>query len=285
MQTIEASSFSIDALKLVERPKPVPARNEILLRMRAASINYRDLAVLSGKYMPALPMPYVPLSDGCGVVEAVGEGVTRFAIGQRAIPLYTQGWHAGMPTVELRTKRTLGAPLPGVLQEYFCVPGDDAVAARCGGRSCGRGCFPRDQQRANKGEDGAQTGLLRRRGEEDRRQIAQRVAEAGAEAHPADPAPARQQGGNRDRHGTDGSTGHQRDDGRQRHRGGPGPERRRQGRGQKRKLKCDRPRSSPGGDESGRNPGGGHRAECDFFRKRRATCPAHQLDPRELGED
>ena len=57
MQTIEASSFSIDALKLVERPKPVPARNEILLRMRAASINYRDLAVLSGKYMPALPMP------------------------------------------------------------------------------------------------------------------------------------------------------------------------------------------------------------------------------------
>lgn len=129
MQTIEASSFSIDALKLVERPKPVPARNEILLRMRAASINYRDLAVLSGKYMPALPMPYVPLSDGCGVVEAVGEGVTRFAVGQRAVPLYTQGWHAGMPTVELRTKRTLGAPLPGVLQEYFCVPGDDAVAA------------------------------------------------------------------------------------------------------------------------------------------------------------
>ncbi len=129
MKTIEAPSFSIDALKLTERPKPAPGRNEILVRMRAASLNYRDLAVLSGKYMPALPLPYVPLSDGCGVVEQAGEGVTRFAVGQRVIPLYTQGWYAGMPTVEMRTKRTLGGPLPGVLQEYLCVPADDAVAA------------------------------------------------------------------------------------------------------------------------------------------------------------
>jgi hypothetical protein len=78
--------------------------------------------------MPNLKLPYVPASDASGEVAAVGEDVTRFKVGDRVVPIYTQGWHAGMPTLELRTQRTLGGPLPGVLQEYIAVPAEDAVA-------------------------------------------------------------------------------------------------------------------------------------------------------------
>jgi NADPH:quinone reductase-like Zn-dependent oxidoreductase len=55
--------------------------------------------------------------------------VTRFKLGDRVVPIYTQGWHAGMPTLELRTQRTLGGPLPGVLRDYVAVPAEDAVVA------------------------------------------------------------------------------------------------------------------------------------------------------------
>ena len=129
MRALIARDFSIDALEVVERPVPRPRRGEILVHVRGATLNYRDLAVLVERYMPTLAMPYVPASDACGEVEAVGEDVTRFRVGDRVVPIYTQGWHAGNPTRELRTGRTLGGPLPGVLQEYIVVPAEDAVAA------------------------------------------------------------------------------------------------------------------------------------------------------------
>jgi len=110
---------------VVERPVPHPRRGEILIRVKAASLNYRDLAILKAIYLSNLPLPYVPASDAW--VE-IGEDVTRFRVGDRVAPIYTQGWHDGMPTLELRTKRTLGAPLTGVLQEYVVVPAEDAVS-------------------------------------------------------------------------------------------------------------------------------------------------------------
>jgi NADPH:quinone reductase-like Zn-dependent oxidoreductase len=128
MRAMQAHSFSIDGLKLGQRPVPKPRRGEILVRIKAASLNYRDLAVLVQKYLPSLPLPYVPASDGCGEVVEVGEDVKRFKAGDRVIPIYTQGWHDGLPTLELRTQRTLGAPLAGVLQEYIAVPAEDAVS-------------------------------------------------------------------------------------------------------------------------------------------------------------
>lgn len=128
MRALEAKDFSIDALKLAERPVPVLRRGEILVRIKAASLNYRDLAILVQKYLPTLALPYVPASDASGEVIAIGEEVTRFKVGDRVAPIYTQGWHDGLPTLELRTKRTLGAPLAGVLQEYIAVPAEDAVS-------------------------------------------------------------------------------------------------------------------------------------------------------------
>lgn len=129
MRALEASAFAIDALSFAERPLPAPRRGEIRVRIRAASLNYRDLAILTEGYLPQLPLPYVPASDCCGEVEAVGDEVKRFKVGDRVIPVYTQGWHDGLPTLELRTQRTLGAPLAGVLAEYIVVPAEDAVAA------------------------------------------------------------------------------------------------------------------------------------------------------------
>jgi len=78
--------------------------------------------------LPNLPLPYVPASDASGQVVELGEEVTRFKVGDRVTPTYMQGWHDGLPTPEQRTKRTLGAPLSGVLQDYVVVPAEDAVA-------------------------------------------------------------------------------------------------------------------------------------------------------------
>jgi len=128
MRALRASAFSIDALSLTQRLLPRPRRGEVLVRMRAASINHRDLSILTENYLPGLPLPYVPASDGAGEVAAVGEGVTRWQVGDRVVPVYTQGWHDGLPTPEMRTRRTLGAPLEGTLQEYLVVPEDDMVA-------------------------------------------------------------------------------------------------------------------------------------------------------------
>lgn len=128
MRALEARDFSIDALKVVQRAVPKPRRGEILVRIKAASLNHRDLAILVQKYLPTLALPYVPASDAAGEVVEVGDEVTRFKVGDRVMPLYTQGWHDGIPTLELRTKRTLGAPLAGVLQEYIAVPAEDAVS-------------------------------------------------------------------------------------------------------------------------------------------------------------
>src|SRR5258706_5141115 len=128
MRVLEATDFSIDALKLGERPVPKPRRGEILVHIKAASLNYRDLAILAQKYMATLALPYVPASDACGEVVEIGEEVTRFKVGDRVTPVYTQGWHDGYPTPDQRTKRTLGAPLSGVLQEYVVVPAEEAVS-------------------------------------------------------------------------------------------------------------------------------------------------------------
>ena len=127
MRAVEATDFSIDSLRVVERPVPRPRRGEILVRVDAASLNYRDLAILTQRYMPNLKLPMVPASDCSGEVVEVGEEVSRFKPGDRVIPIYTQGWHDGMPTLELRTQRTLGGPLEGVLREYIVVPAEDAV--------------------------------------------------------------------------------------------------------------------------------------------------------------
>ncbi|HSF38630.1 MAG TPA: alcohol dehydrogenase catalytic domain-containing protein, partial [Thermoanaerobaculia bacterium] len=78
MRAIEIrGGFGLDNLTLVERPDPTPGPGQVVVRMRAASLNYRDLLTVQGKYNPKQTLPLVPCSDGAGEVVAVGEGVTR----------------------------------------------------------------------------------------------------------------------------------------------------------------------------------------------------------------
>jgi NADPH:quinone reductase-like Zn-dependent oxidoreductase len=129
MRAVEVGGSDLGSLSLVERPVPQPGPGEILLRVKAATLNYRDLAILKGSYWPDHARPYVPASDASGEVVAVGAGVTRFKVGDRAVPTYVQGWIDGRPTPEQRTGRTLGVPLDGVLQDFVAVPAEDAVTA------------------------------------------------------------------------------------------------------------------------------------------------------------
>ncbi len=82
-------------LTLVERPIPKPGPGQVLLKMKAASLNYRDTSVVKGAY-PAPRLPeVVPCSDGCGEVVAIGSDVTRVQVGDRVAPLFFQDWISG----------------------------------------------------------------------------------------------------------------------------------------------------------------------------------------------
>lgn len=126
MLTVELQTGrGLDALTLVERPTPAPAAGEILIRVHAATLNYRDLAIVNGTYGD-FPRPLVPVSDGAGEVVAIGTGVTRFAVGDRVSPQYVVDWLHGPATADVVARR-LGGPLDGVLCEYVCVHEQAAV--------------------------------------------------------------------------------------------------------------------------------------------------------------
>ncbi|QBD82603.1 NAD(P)-dependent alcohol dehydrogenase [Ktedonosporobacter rubrisoli] len=119
-------TFGIDSLALAERPQPQPGPEQVLVRVRAASLNFHDLAIVLGIYDPHLPLPLVPLSDGAGEVVAVGDAVSRVKVGDRVAGLFTQKWLAGDLTAET-VDTTLGGPYDGVLQEYIVLPEDGVV--------------------------------------------------------------------------------------------------------------------------------------------------------------
>jgi NADPH:quinone reductase-like Zn-dependent oxidoreductase len=110
--------WGLDQLKVVDAPDPMPGPGEVLVRMRAVSLNYRDLLMVGGIYgrAPSMAGAITPFSDGCGVVEAIGPGVTRFAVGDRVATLFFQGWISGPPTLE-KLSTSLGYPIPGAGRE------------------------------------------------------------------------------------------------------------------------------------------------------------------------
>jgi NADPH:quinone reductase-like Zn-dependent oxidoreductase len=119
-------SFGIDHLVLSEREQPSPGRGQALVRVRAVSLNYRDLLVVKGLYNPKIPLPFTPFSDGAGDVVAVGEGVTRVKTGDRAAGIFMQEWLAGELT-EAKTKSALGGGKQGMLAEYVVLDEDGLI--------------------------------------------------------------------------------------------------------------------------------------------------------------
>lgn len=129
MKAYEINEFGIDNLELVEREKLSPNEREVLVKFHAASLNYRDLMMVKGWYNPKLKTPLVPLSDGAGEVVEVGEGVTKFKVGDRVMPTFMQNWHDGGISFD-KAKTALGGDLDGVLREFgtfdenglVCIP-------------------------------------------------------------------------------------------------------------------------------------------------------------------
>jgi NADPH:quinone reductase-like Zn-dependent oxidoreductase len=114
-------AFGLDHLRPVERPDPEPGPGEVLLRIKAASLNFRDLRMVKGQYNPKQPLPLIPCSDGVGEVTGLGAGVTRVAVGDRVAPIFNQAWIGGPPTRQ-RVRSTLGGPLDGTLAQQMVLP-------------------------------------------------------------------------------------------------------------------------------------------------------------------
>jgi NADPH:quinone reductase-like Zn-dependent oxidoreductase len=118
--------FGFDHLTHEDRPDPVPSPGQVLVRVRAASLNYRDLLVARGEYNPKLPLPRVLGSDGAGEVVAVGERVTKWKPGDRVIGCFFQDWIRGQLT-EKAARSALGADRDGVLAELVAFEEEGLV--------------------------------------------------------------------------------------------------------------------------------------------------------------
>jgi len=117
--------WSMDHLRIAQRPDPKPGPGEVLLRMKAASLNYRDLLVpLRGYGAHTGTLPLIPVSDGVGEVIETGAGVTRVKVGDRVCPCFRQGWIDGPPDPSYRN---LGGPIDGTMSELMCLPAEGVV--------------------------------------------------------------------------------------------------------------------------------------------------------------
>jgi NADPH:quinone reductase-like Zn-dependent oxidoreductase len=115
----------LDHLGLVERAPPVAGPGEVVVRLEAASINYRDLATITAPAAARLPL--VPLSDGAGRVTQVGEGVSRVAVGDLVMPSFFPRWLAGPPSPA--SLAALGGVMDGVAQDEIALPADGVSKA------------------------------------------------------------------------------------------------------------------------------------------------------------
>ncbi len=119
--------WGIQNLKISTRPDPRPGAGQVLLRMRASSINYRDPIVPERAYgSQSGDLPLIPVSDGVGEVIEIGAGVTRVKVGDRACPAYFQTWISGEPNAH-RLTQSLGGPLDGTMTEMMCLSEEGVV--------------------------------------------------------------------------------------------------------------------------------------------------------------
>jgi NADPH:quinone reductase-like Zn-dependent oxidoreductase len=129
MRVMELSDWGLEHMRQGVRPDPVPGPGEVLLRMAAASVNYRDAVVLKRGYgRLSGTLPLIPLSDGAGRVVARGPGAVRFAEGDLVCPIIMPGWHAG-PLRQEHRESLLGGPRDGVMRELMAVSEADLVKA------------------------------------------------------------------------------------------------------------------------------------------------------------
>lgn len=125
MKAIELTAPSLTAFRATEKPDPQAGPGEVLVRLRAASLNFVDVAIASGRF-PGAEFPMIPVTDGAGEVAALGENVSGLSVGDRVIPHFMPNWQGGVIT-PLNVAAMRGITLPGSLAEYVAVPAASLV--------------------------------------------------------------------------------------------------------------------------------------------------------------
>jgi NADPH:quinone reductase-like Zn-dependent oxidoreductase len=126
MKLWKIQSFGIDQLTLEDSPAPRPGRGEVLVKVHAVSLNYRDLLMVRGQYNPKMALPRIPCSDGAGEVVEVGPEVTGITVGERVAGIFMQNWLDGRPTAQ-KTRGALGGDIDGMLAEYVVLRQEGVV--------------------------------------------------------------------------------------------------------------------------------------------------------------
>jgi len=116
----------IEALAQVERPDPKPAHRQVLVKIKACALNFRDLGIVRGTYRMPVRENVIPLSDGAGEVIEVGPGVTRVKVGDRVAGNFFQRWSGGEPPADVQLS-ALGGGTDGMLAEYAVLEEDGVV--------------------------------------------------------------------------------------------------------------------------------------------------------------
>jgi NADPH:quinone reductase-like Zn-dependent oxidoreductase len=132
--TLRLNAFGLDNpanLSLEPLTLPDPNPSEVLVDLHAASLNYRDLMTINGTYNPRMALPRIPGSDASGIVQAVGENVTRFKPGDHVTSLFFQAWQDG-PILTSTGKSALGGPIDGVFSTAHLFPETGLIHAPAG---------------------------------------------------------------------------------------------------------------------------------------------------------
>lgn len=120
------SGAGIESLIRVERPEPRPAYRQVLVKVGACSLNFRDLSIVRGTYRMPVRDNIIPLSDGAGEIVDVGPGVTRVKVGDRVAGCFFQRWLGGEPAPDVHAS-ALGGGIDGMLAEYAVLEEDGVV--------------------------------------------------------------------------------------------------------------------------------------------------------------
>lgn len=116
----------IDALTKVDRPQPKPGHRQVLVKVAACSLNFRDLGIVRGTYRVPVPDNVVPLSDGAGEVVEVGSDVRRVKVGDKVAGCFFQRWPGGESPPDAHAT-ALGGGIDGMLAEYVVLEEDGVV--------------------------------------------------------------------------------------------------------------------------------------------------------------
>lgn len=141
MREVQLTAFGAEHLTVTEVAKPEPGPGEVLIKFESVSVNPRDAQIIAGQFTPNISFPLVPMSDGAGRVEAVGQGVTRVQEGDLVTPTFFPNWLSGEA---LQGERAVsgGLETAGTLREYGVYSQEAVVVAPKHLTAAEAACYP-----------------------------------------------------------------------------------------------------------------------------------------------